>query len=189
MSLFGSKCGRSAVSLVLVLCIACVWATAASAAPPRFFSNLKSATWTAHLTGEDGAQGEVWLRKTPCGLGSFVELKAPSVAGQATEERLVLLGEDGSRQVLAVVPASLPDFGIVIAYWPTGTSMFPDEPSELFVQFAANESFGAALPYPFASADPAWMTPDEYFAALDSGNVLVEVVVDDSVVLSGQIER
>lgn len=184
-----SRCGRVALALVLITCLSVLSATPVSAAPPRFFSNLKSSTWTAHLSNPDGSQGEVWLRKTPCGLGTFVQLKAPSVAGMETQERLVLRREGAEDVVLAVVPSTLPDFGIVIAYWPTGTEMFPDQPSDLYVQFASNEPFGVAQPYPYEPADGAWVTPEEYFEALDSGDVWVDVVVEDDVVLSGRIER
>lgn len=189
MSVFRSRWHCGGLAMAIVICLVVVLPGTAVAAPPRFFANMKSGTWTAHLTGEDGAQGEAWLRKTPCGLGSFVQLKAPTLAGLATEERLVYRGDGDDEAVLAVVPSSLPDFGIVIAYWPTGTSAFPDEPGDLFVQFAANVPYGDALPYPYTSTESAWMTPEEYFEALDSGDVWVEVLVDDEIVMSGRVYR
>lgn len=181
---------RLSLALIVVAGLLVAVPTIATAAPPRFFRDMSAATWTTHLTGGGGsAQGEAWLQKTPCGLGAFLQIKAPCVAGLATEERLVLREEGKPEVLLARVDASLPDFGIVIAYWPTGTPMFPDTPSPLYVQLEANRPFGAALPYDGTAAGSLPMQPADFFEALDSGDVWVDVVVDDDVVLAGRVAR
>ncbi|HSK48706.1 MAG TPA: hypothetical protein VLA05_12000 [Coriobacteriia bacterium] len=187
-SLISRRVGLSLV-LVVAMGLMALLPMAAVGAPPRFFKDMSGATWTAHLTGDDSMQGEAWMKKTPCGLGAFLQLKAPSVAGLPSEERLVLR-EDGEPDVLlATVGSDYPDFGIVIGYWPTGTPMFPDEPSPLFAQFESNKPYGAALAYggPEASALP--MQAEDFYAALDSGKVWVDVAVEGEIVLSGRICR
>lgn len=179
---------RLGVVVVIAVGLLLTIAATAAGAPPRFFQDMRGATWTAHLTGADTSlQGEAWLKKTPCGLGTFLQLKAPSVAGQATEERLVLREEGSPDVLLASVGSDLPDFGIVIAYWPTGTPMFPDDPSPLFVQLEPNKPFGAALPYEGVAAPALPLQPADFYSALDSGHVWVDVVVENEVVLSGRI--
>lgn len=182
---------RTAVVIGAVIAVMLVSATTASAAPPRFFRDLRDATWTAHLASDDaGMQGVAWLRKTPCGLGAFFQMTAPCVAGEPTVEQIVLKDEDGNETLLAAIPAELNDFGIVIAYWPTGTDAFPDTPSPMYVQFAPNTfGYDAAYPYPNEPSEAEWMTPAEYIAALDSGDAWVKVLVDGDVVLSGRIVR